>query len=261
VEAVCRRLRETVTGAVIVRAKILRPSVTRPQPVKRIEKRLAMARIDSIGRRGKHILIELSTHDILHVHLRMTGNLYFVPDVRLRLASTRAVFEFEDGRGLFFDDSRALGKIHLRKPAELDAILRDVGPEPAQISASGFVAAARKTRRPAKLFLMDQRHVSGLGNIYAAEALFQAGIHPSRVIQSISKPRLSRLHGICVAILDAALESADRAYRDPGYFAEGENFPMAVYDREGEPCLACGHPIRRIPQGGRSTYFCAHCQR
>ena len=190
----------------------------------------------------------------------MTGNLHDVPDPRLRFAATRAVFEFEDGRGMFFDDSRTLGKIHLRKATEIEGLLHNVGPEPSEITAAEFVASAKKSRKPAKVFLMDQKHVSGLGNIYAAEALFQAGIHPARVIQSISTARLARLHQTCVSVLEVAIESAERAYRDPGFFAEGENFLVNVYDREGEPCHGCGRAIQRIPQGGRSTYFCAKCQ-
>jgi formamidopyrimidine-DNA glycosylase len=261
VEAVCRRLRATALGQTIVHVRILRPSVTRPQSPRSVEGKLADATILSIGRRGKHILIELSTGLTLHVHLRMTGNLRVVPDIRLRLASTRAYFEFEDGRGIFFDDPRALGKIHLRTRSEIASALKAVGPEPSEISAHDFVAAAKKTRKPAKMFLMDQRHVSGLGNIYAAEALFLAGIHPARAIHSVSNRRLRRLHEACVKILESAIESADRAYQDPGAFVEGENFPVAVYDREGEPCVVCRRAIRRIPQGGRSTYFCAKCQR
>jgi formamidopyrimidine-DNA glycosylase len=108
---------------------------------------------------------------------------------------------------------------------------------------------------------MDQSKIAGLGNIYAAEALFQARIHPAKATNSISKPKLQALHGVIVRMLEDAKESAYRAYTEPGYFAEGESFPVAVYDREGEACFTCNRKIRRIPQGGRSTYFCPGCQR
>jgi formamidopyrimidine-DNA glycosylase len=108
---------------------------------------------------------------------------------------------------------------------------------------------------------MDQSKVAGLGNIYAAEALFRSGIHPEKPMGEISGPRLAKLHQSAVEVLEEAKASAYRAYTEPGYFAEGESFPVAVYDREGEPCNTCGRKIKRIPQGGRSTYFCPRCQR
>ena len=260
-EAVCRRLRESVLGATIVNARVLRPSVTRPQSPEEVESAVADGRIESVMRRGKHILIYLNRDRILHVHLRMTGNLYAIPDVRFRSLFVRAYFELSDGRTLVFDDSRTLGKIHLRTAAELDGALQDVGPEPSQLIAEEFAAAAKRARKPIKLFLMDQKRVSGLGNIYAAEALFRARIHPAKLASALSLARLRALHQVCVDVLAEAMDSSYAAYAEPGRFAEGESFPVAVYDREGEPCLTCGAAIRRIPQGGRSTYFCFKCQR
>ena len=248
-------------GATIVNARVLRPSVTRPQTPEHVEGGASEARIESVQRRGKHILIHLSNQRILHVHLRMTGNLYAIPDVRFRSSFVRAYFELSDGRGLVFDDSRVLGKIHLRMAAELEALLKEVGPEPSQMTADEFAAVAKNARKPIKLFLLDQKRVSGLGNIYAAEALFRARIHPARRASALSLGRLRALHQVCVELLSEAMDSSYAAYAAPGRFAEGESFPMAVYDREGERCFTCETPIRRIPQGGRSTYFCPKCQR
>ena len=255
----CRRLRESVLGATIVNARVLRDSVTRPQAVAEVELGVTDKRIDAVTRRGKHILIHLSNQSILHVHLRMTGNLYAIPDVRFRSVFTRAYFELSDGRGLVFEDSRVLGKIHLRADGELD--LAGVGPEPSEMTSVEFAAAAKRARKAIKVFLLDQKRVSGLGNIYAAEALFRAGIHPAKLGSSLSLARLRALHQVCVDVLAEAIESSYAAYAVPGQFTEGESFDVKVYDREGEPCVTCESPIQRIPQGGRSTYFCGKCQR
>ena len=129
------------------------------------------------------------------------------------------------------------------------------------MTAAEFAAQAKRARKPIKVFLMDQTQVSGLGNIYAAEALFRARIHPAKLASSLSLPRLRALHQVCVDVLAEAMESVYTAYAEPGRYAEGESFPVKVYDREAEPCVVCETPIRRIPQGGRSTYFCPKCQR
>jgi formamidopyrimidine-DNA glycosylase len=261
VEAVCRRLRENLpANPTIVQARILRPSVSRPQDPRLIEEGVTGQRIRAVRRVGKHIFLELGSGQSLHIHLRMTGNLYVIPDVRLHVASTRAWFELrgKSGRGIVFDDPRALGKVHLQN----SGFHPKVGPEPAELQAAEFVQLAKRmNRQPAKLFLMDQSKVAGLGNIYAAEALFRAGIHPAKPIARVTAPRLARLHQCAVEVLEEANESAYRAYTEPGYFAEAESFPVSVYDREGEPCTTCGRKIKRIPQGGRSTYFCSRCQR
>jgi formamidopyrimidine-DNA glycosylase len=254
-------LRESVVGAAIVNSRILKPSVTRPQKPEEVEGKAADRRIASIGRRGKHILIHLRGGGALHVHLRMTGNLFVIPDVRLRSVYVRAYFELNDGRGLVFEDPRLLGKIHWLEPAAVEELLERVGPEPSQITADEFAAMAKKARKPVKLFLLDQTRISGLGNIYAAESLFRAKIHPARLASSLSLARLRKLHQACVNVLAEAMHSVYPVYADPGRFGEDEWFPVAVYDREGEECPVCGTSVKRIPQGGRSTYFCPKCQR
>jgi formamidopyrimidine-DNA glycosylase len=250
VEAVCRRLRRDALHAEIAAVRILRPSVTRPQLPRTVEKRAAGRTIDGVRRRGKNILIDLSGGEVLHIHLRMTGDLSVIPDARFRAASTRAVFEFTDGRALVFDDPRALGKLWIGEDR-----LGEIGLEPLDPSftAEAFENLAGRLKQPVKLFLLDQRRVAGIGNIYAAEALYRAKIDPRKPIGDISKARRSRLHQAIVEVLnDATGES---------YNAPGDNFPADVYGREGEPCHRCRTLIRRITQGGRSTYFCARCQR
>jgi formamidopyrimidine-DNA glycosylase len=263
VEAVCRKLRREALGACIAAARVLRAATTRPLKPRRVESLAAGRIIETVERRGKNILIGLSGGLWVRIHLRMTGNLYVIPDVRFRPASTRAYFELEGGRGLVFDDPRALGRLHLHTAAEAARLMEDLGPEPLspEFTLAALAAAARRSRKPAKLFLMDQQHVAGLGNIYAAEALFRAGIHPVRPMNHIAPPRLALLHSAIVEVLKEAVHWAVNSYGRPGKFSEAEDFPLAVYGREGEPCITCGRKVRRIPQGGRSTYYCPGCQR
>jgi len=263
VEAVCGNLRRDAEGASIVQLRVERASVTRPQDPTMVESQTAGRRIESVERRGKNILIHLSGDAVLHVHLRMTGNLYVIPDVRFRPAMARLWMELEGGRGLVFEDSRVLGKVHLHPSGQLERVLRLVGVEPlsGDFTVEYFRKAAKATTQPAKIFLMDQRRVAGLGNIYAAEALFRAGVNPRKAARSITAAKIDRLYAAIREILQEAVASATAAYSEPGRFAEGESFPCAVYDREGEPCVVCGRGIRRIPQGGRSTYYCPQCQR
>lgn len=117
------------------------------------------------------------------------------------------------------------------------------------------------SRAAVKLLLMDQRRIAGIGNIYAAEALHRAGIDPRRVAATLNPSRLARLRAAIVSVLREGLDSAVATYQRPGEFSEAESFPVAVYGCEGEPCRRCGRLIRRVPQGGRSTYFCPGCQR
>lgn len=243
----------------IAAGRILRPSVTRPQAAEDVLTGVIGASIATVRRAGKHILLDLTSNKVLEIHLRMTGNLFVIPDVRFLNTSVRAWFAFENGAGLVFEDPRALGKIHLRDAGYRPA----VGLEPDEMPFEQFLELARKApRTPAKLFLMDQSRVAGLGNIYAAEALFAAKLSPVKPLAAASDRKLQLLHRAMSDVLRVAKESAYRGYTDPGHFGEGENYPVAVYDREGEPCVRnCGRRIKRIRQGGRSTYYCPHCQR
>ncbi len=269
VEAVCERLRQTALGAEIVSAHFTRPSITRPQKPAALQTKLSGRTIEAVERRAKNVLLRLSGGLVMRVHLRMTGALYVIPDVRFRPAMARAWFELDRGRGLVFEDSRLLGKIHLHAAADLEKSMGRLGPEPlnAEFTRAAFLAIVAKSKQPAKLFLLDQKRVVGLGNIYAAEALFRAKINPRKVISAVSKLKLRALHAAIVEVLHEALQSVMDAYVRP-YSGAASNlsnevgeFPVAVYGREGEACDTCGTAIRRIPQGGRSTYFCPGCQR
>jgi formamidopyrimidine-DNA glycosylase len=263
VEAVCRKLRRELMGMRITDGRVERPIVTSPQKPQWIISRVAGRTVEAIERRGKHILVRLSGGWVLLIHLRMTGNLLLIPDVRLRSLTTRVWFEMEGGRGLVLDDPRSLGKVRLLRPGEEQEALASLGVEPlsSEFTIARFLAIASRSRQPAKLFLMDQRRIAGMGNIYAVEALFRAGIHPARPVHRIGRARLEALHGHISGVLQEAAASAEIAYSSPGRFVEAEEFVCAVYGRQGELCSRCGRTIRRMRQEGRSTYYCAGCQR
>ena len=263
VEAVCRKLRRDAAGAKLVSAHIERRRITLSQDCGQVESLAAGRSIERILRRGKNILVGLSGGFVMRVHLGMTGNLYVSPDWRFRPSSASVWFALDDGRGLIFEDMRGLGSLTILTAAEARQTADALGPEPlsAKFTAEAFIEAVGKLRQPAKLFLMDQRRVAGLGNIYAAEALFAARIDPRKSIGSLHPRRLRALHAAIVTVLRDAVRSAYKAYSRPGGFQEAEDFACAVYGREGERCGVCAGAIRRIAQGGRSTYFCPKCQR
>ena len=261
VEATCRQVRPAVEGRRILSVSVLRASAVKPQRPARLV-RLATGRtIKDVRRRGKNILIDLSGGLTIRVHLRISGDL----EVRENGEDSpfdRVVFQVARRRRLVFADPRALGVVNIHATREVPALLADLGPEPlsAAFTLHGFLEQAARSRQPAKLFLMDQRRVAGLGNIYAAEALFHAGIRPSVRMSRLTGPRLETLHLAIVSILRDAVQSTTIAYSRPGRVREAESFTRFVYGREGDPCYVCGRKIRRIAQGGRSTYYCPGCQ-
>jgi formamidopyrimidine-DNA glycosylase len=254
VEAVCALARRALRGRRITALHIYRRRISEPQRPAAVQRVAANRRVLDLCRRGKFIEIQLDGATI-HVHLRMTGNLYPLAHAGMRPATASACFQLDNGRALVFDDPRGLGVLRLgaAPPTGLDPLT------PA-FSLERFLALARAARGSVKAWLLDQRRIGGLGNIYAAEALFAAGIDPRRAPASLRRSRLARLHAAIVRILTDAVQSASLAYQRPGGCSEGERFDPAVYGREGLPCLRCRGPIRRLAQGGRSTYFCPRCQ-
>ena len=156
-----------------------------------------------------------------------------------------------------------MGKLQLASATDILKVEDGLGWEPLDeaFTLEEFVKIARTSSKPAKIFLMDQSYVAGLGNIYVAEALFRAKVNPRKPMKNLKATTLGRIYDGIRGVMNEAVESVYSAYQQPGSFAEGEIFPVRVYDREGKPCFNCNGTIRRIPQGGRSTYFCPGCQR
>ncbi len=266
VEAVCRRIRPEVAGSIIRRARLLRPGTAAGPGAREMEAWLEGRRIGRVLRRGKNILLYLAGRPepwrALHVHLRMTGNLEMAPDARMHAAAARMILEFDGRRALVFHDPRALGRVRLMTADQVRELSAAIGPEPLSpaFTAGRMTEAARRCRKAVKLFLLDQTRIAGIGNIYAAEILFAAGIHPGRRANRLSAARMEALHGAIRRTMAEAVRTAGAEYGEPGRWGEAE-FALRVYGREGEPCGRCGARVKRVRQGGRSTYYCPGCQR
>jgi len=269
VEHVVRGLRRAVIGRRILAVDVnLRRLVAAPSPAT-FKRRLRGARIDAINRRGKYILFELDSRDVLLVHLRMTGKFLCIrPDEPLP-SYPHIIFYLDDDRRLVFSDMRQFGRLRLVTANKLPVLpqIEELAPEPLtdDFSLGYFLETLSKSRRSLKQLLLDQTRILGLGNIYASEALFLARINPLKSADSLSKARALRLHQAIRDILDEAISAGstlriDLTDGDSSYIGTSERF-WRVYERAGEPCVNCGTRIRRVVQGGRSTYYCPRCQR
>jgi formamidopyrimidine-DNA glycosylase len=270
VELVARSLRHLAGGRTIIAAKLLRPGLAPETTPSQFARRLRGARIDSVGRRGKHILIKLDRAQVLIVHLRMTGRFLCLPVEASLPKHTHAIFYLDDERRLVFTDQRHFGMMKLVDASELGTTkeLRLLAPEPFsdEFTPAYLHEALSRSRRTLKETLLDQTKVTGLGNIYAAEAMFMARVNPLIISSEFSRRRVARLHRAIVEVLDQSIRHGSTLNVDPenidgSYFGGGYEGRWLVYDREGEPCAKCRAQIKRITQGGRSTYFCPRCQR
>jgi formamidopyrimidine-DNA glycosylase len=265
VEAIVRTLRDGgLEGVRLQEAYVVRPLVTRPQAPQDVEHLSSKTKVLQARRRAKNIVIDLANEHSIRIHLRMSGDLRIEPMVETSKPSVRVWWKLSGRRALLFSDARALGRVHIYPTNELNRLFEKLGPEPLDrdFTAPRFSTIAKASRLPAKLFLMDQNKVAGLGNIYAAEALFRAKVSPFVRINSLSGGRLNALHAAIRDTLQSAVHSVYKAYKSPGGFRNHrDDFERLVYGRAGEACTRCGRLIQRKQQGGRSTYFCAHCQR
>lgn len=270
VELVARALDKLLRGRSIASARLIRPGLapdTRPAEFARL---LKGARIEEVGRRGKHILIHLSSSRVLITHLRMTGSFLFPPRCSELPKHTHALFHLDDARLLAFTDQRHFAMMKLLRARELSEAreLSALAPEPfsEEFSHRYLHETLSRSRRTLKETLLDQRRVTGLGNIYAAEAMFVARTNPFQTASALSRRRVPALHSAIRLVLDEAIRHGSEREVKPedingSYFGGGNAGRWRVYDREGEPCIKCRAKIRRATQGGRSTYFCPRCQR
>lgn len=267
VETVVRGLHSQILGQRIDVLRLRRASVLRGDP--EAFAGLAGARITAIERAGKVLLFSLETATArwqLLFHLGMTGQLVLTAPETALAPHTHAQLLLAGGRELRFRDPRRFGKIALAPAPAAGGFAPELGiapgAEPLAISAAAFVALFRGRTAPIKSALMNQKLLRGLGNIYADESLFRAGIHPRA--RRVSAPRLRRLRLAIRAVLREAIAAGGSSISDyvdsrgePGWF----HLRHRVYGRTGAPCRRCGGPIRRIVLAGRSAHFCAHCQK
>jgi formamidopyrimidine-DNA glycosylase len=264
VEHVARQLREALVGRSIVGARVYWPRAIAGMEPEDFVARLTGRRVSGTGRRAKYLLIRLDDGDVLVVHRRMSGNLTLA-DPSKEYPYTRVELCLDDGRRLLYTDPRKFGRLALVPGDELPTFFAPLGPEPLEDDFTPQVLAERLAgrQRPIKALLLDQGVVAGLGNIYADEALFRAGIHPLRPAASLTPDEIARLHAGIRGALQAGIDHRGTTfgrYRDV-YDQAGENLGhVEVYQRTGEPCVRCGTPIQRIVVAQRGTHFCPHCQ-
>jgi len=224
--------------------------------------------IQSVGRRGKFLLIHLDRDSDLVCHLRMTGRLLVTPHAHPAWPHTHAVFHLSDGRQLRFADQRRFGRLWLRQTDEIDTFtgIARLGPEPFDpaFDAAHLEALLRRRRRAIKSCLLDQSLVAGIGNIYADEILFAARLHPEQPAASLSRAQIRRLAALIPATLAKAVDDnrvTPEAFLQGGG-TEYRNTPLLrIYGHEGDPCPRCHSALRRLTVGGRSSCHCPKCQR
>lgn len=270
VETVRRGLETQIRGARILRVEARRPDLRIPLPP-RFAQRLVGRRVEEVARRAKYLLLHLDDGEILVIHLGMSGRLIVGP-ARRNVAPGKhehVEFEFDNRQGVVFEDHRRFGLMTLVPGAEIDrhALFRHLGIEPLGPTFDGMVLARllAGARTPIKAALLDQRRVVGVGNIYACEALFRAGISPRRLARTVAAVRADRLAAAIRSVLSEAIAAGGSSLRDYvqasgelGYFQHA----WKVYGREGETCAhaGCAGRIRRIVQANRSTFYCPRCQ-
>jgi formamidopyrimidine-DNA glycosylase len=275
VETVARDLRPRLVGATIVGARTNWVRTLRSQDPVAFADGVTGRSVAAVGRRGKQVVVELSGEAALTVHLKMTGQLFVVPADLPEDPYVRLVLELADGREVRFRDIRKFGKIGLygRDPVTGElveeiggrSVFAGVGPEPLDdaFTLRDFRRRIRRRKGRLKPLLTDQAFLAGVGNIYADEALWRARLHPLRTASSLGPPDERRLYEAVRQVLAQAVEARGSSIDD--YTAPDGDGSMQerldVYQRTGESCRRCGHPIKRIVIGARSTHFCSFCQR
>ena len=284
VETIRRGLEARLTGRTIT-GLVIPPDRGRPVPViKGIDEAtfregVVGARIEGVSRRGKYLSLHLEQRWgqtglgegaalgsisglMLVIHLRMTGALLFpeAPDDPY----IRAVFTLDDGTAVRFSDLRKFGGLWLVD--DLSQVTTGLGPEPLSegFTLDSLTSAVEKRKAPVKAIILDQRRIAGIGNIYADEACFAAGIDPRRLGATINLEEATALHAAIRAVLMTGVEMGGASFRD--YRNTGGNVGsmqkhVKVFRRTGKPCYTCGTTIERVKVGGRSTHYCPQCQR
>jgi formamidopyrimidine-DNA glycosylase len=266
VETIRRQLASYVEGRTITSVEILDDRWTRPREPLEVERELRDAAILRLSRSGKYLIMELAGDRYLLMHLRMTGAVLIDPPVEP--AHTRVHFRLDGGRRLVYVDPRRFGTGHLLTGIALrDAYLAQrIGIEPftPEFTTEHLFRLTRGRRAPIKSFVLDQRRVAGVGNIYADEALFIAGIHPRRPAGRLTRAQLERLRAAIEQALQAGIDAKGASIDDFRHVdgARGSfQDRFLIHRRAGQPCSRCGATVRKLVVGGRGTYVCEHCQR
>jgi len=265
VETLRNALIPLVRNQTLVELKFLRADLRFPIPAKQLKREMAGLPVHDVTRVGKYLLLH-NDNGALLLHLGMSGRVTQSSSLQPEEKHTHAIFHFAPDTYLHFIDPRRFGCILWVPKGEEHPLLDHLGPDPFSDEASAELLKerARSCKGPIKGFIMNAKRIVGIGNIYACEALFEAGIHPMKSANKLSKPQWEKLLSEVRKVLRKSIEAGGTTLRDffntdgnPGYFA----LDLSVYGKEGEPCLRCKTPITRTVHTARSTFFCKTCQK
>jgi formamidopyrimidine-DNA glycosylase len=265
VETTRRGIEPLAVGRQIVRLCVHEPRLRWPV-AKKMSAAVAGQRVRAVGRRAKYLLFELDSGTLI-LHLGMSGSVRAVPAAMARAAHDHVDLELDSGTLLRFNDPRRFGSLHYTSGSPLEhPLLAKLAPEPFDkaFNADYLWSVTRRRRVAVKQLLMNSHLVVGVGNIYASEALFRAGIRPKRAAKSLTRAEAGRLVRAVRTVLNAAIRVGGTTLRDyvgtdgaPGYFRQ----KLFVYERAGEACRVCATAVRHLNQGQRSSYYCPTCQK
>jgi formamidopyrimidine-DNA glycosylase len=273
VEAVAQTLKPLVVRRQVRCCQVFHGIATRPQRPSHVSRVVEGQRITEVSRIGKYLLLQL-TRGVVTLHFRLDGQLLWFSNAgEMEAVANRhtngvhvdVAFELENGV-LGFADRRHFGRVQVWDSVDACRGLAVLGVDPfsSDFTAARLAELLAVSKRRLKEFLLDQSRVAGIGNIYSCESLWSAKLDPRRRANSVKPEDARRLHKAIVSVLRRALECCLHPapdFRDPRWWFQGLERILRAYDREGKPCSRCGELIQRIAQGGRSTYFCAFCQR
>lgn len=268
VEMIRRVIEPQLRGRAVERVSVRRAEVIARPPAEAFCRRIAGQRFDGMARRGKFLLFRFAGGDRLLLHLRMTGCLLVTPADAPEEKHTHVVFQLDDGRQLRFSDTRRFGRFWLLGQGEAggDSGVEALGLEPFDpaLTASYLAGRLGGRRKTVKGCLLDQRVVAGIGNIYADEILFRAGVRPKKSAARLTKAECAAIVRATKEILAEAIcagGSTIRDYVDSSMRAGSFQLAHQVYGRAGKPCYSCGSILKSVTVGGRSSVYCPHCQK
>ncbi len=268
VETIKQHLRELVVGSLITDVEVLDPGLVEQPSVEEFERELEGDRISGARRRAKHLIVELDSGNVLVFQLKIGGQLLLVPPVEEPKSALMLVLHLDGDRRLFLRDETRFTRARLLNAEELEARLSTLGPEPLEdeFKRDGveYLQETLSSRRAQiKPLLLDQKVVSGIGNIYVDEILYDARLHPRRKANTLSGEEWGRLHAAIIENLTAGVEhrgTTVRLYKDVlGRPGEHQNY-LRVFEKQGRPCPECEGTVVREKVGGRPTHFCPSCQ-
>jgi len=270
VELVTQSLDKLVKGRRIIVAELLRERLAPFNSPTDFAERLSDSTVMRVHRRGKHILFDLDCGQTLIAHLRMSGRFMLLPETRENPKYTHAAFYFEDESRLVFQDQRHFGFMRVVETDKLHETkeLKSLAPEPfgEDFTSKYFRETLKTSKKSTKEFLLDQTKVTGLGNIYASEAMFLARVNPQIPANQISAKKANVLFEKIREVLAESIAHGSTLNVNPenidgSYYGGGYSHGWRIYDRENESCVVCQTTVRRLKQAGRSTYFCPKCQK